>query len=209
VVSIKSKSDEFKKWKRRKNFLKLKRRTKRKLVLKSRRHKSTPIRQLALDTPGEPVMHKLEAPRSLSIFENGSQTLGFFADIVKILKNKKIGTKEEMLYIDMENVDNITIDAIMYLLAVMGNVKVRSPGKLRTDIAGSLPKILMWHECWKIRVSLNTSKLTQKAAQSPIKTIFKLQPGKKPTLIRQKMSVIMCAESFRWGIKKQNFYFLC
>jgi len=82
---------------------------------------------------------RFTAPENLSIFGNSEQSLGFFSDIVGTLSEKGL-VKNNLLYIDMENVKNITIDSIMYLIAIMKNARLRpnaGPGIL---FKGNFPK---------------------------------------------------------------------
>jgi len=85
-----------------------------------------------------PSVKRFDAPKSLSIFDNSEDTLSYFSDIVKYLQNKKRGSHPETLYINIEDVDTISIDAIMYLLAIFRNVKLH--GNLKINFMGNFSR---------------------------------------------------------------------
>jgi hypothetical protein len=90
------------------------------------------ISRLARKPPEKKYRYsRLAAPRNFSLHKNPEEMLSFFADIERRLR---IG---EPIYIDMANVENLSVDSVMYLLAVMHNMRY-----VRHDlqIVGSVPK---------------------------------------------------------------------
>lgn len=65
-----------------------------------------------------PKEFSIDVPENFSIVENEEEVLGFFNDIIEEIREKHFC---ETFFFDFKNVKKITIDAIMYLLAVMGN----------------------------------------------------------------------------------------
>lgn len=122
---------------KRRNLKDLKKRTRRKSI--QLKEKSKQYYSSGSSKKSEKVAsRKFISPQNLSIFENSEESLEYFGDIINFLKDEKSKSQYKTLYIDMENVDNITIDAIMYLIAMMKNVK--SYSDVDTEFSGSLPK---------------------------------------------------------------------
>lgn len=78
------------------------------------------------------TIHKC-SPENFSILDNCVQTLAFFKDIVKEIQMNHFNTK---IFLDLEKVKHVTTDAIMYLLAIMGNID----NNVNQTFAGNLPK---------------------------------------------------------------------
>ena len=77
----------------------------------------------------------LSAPAHLSLISNKEETLSFFEESIRATKECRT---RQTIYFDLENVETITPDAIMYLIALVNNVKrVRT---LRITCEGNLPR---------------------------------------------------------------------
>ena len=77
-----------------------------------------------------------KVPENFSILNNPEETIDFFDDLANEIKNRKISTE---IFIDSENVKDVTVDAIIYLISVMENIRPMSFG-VRHTIRGNLPK---------------------------------------------------------------------
>lgn len=77
----------------------------------------------------------LNAPKQLSLCENNGETLAFFDDAITAIKNAKFN---QILYFNLEAVEVVTADAIMYLIALINNVK--RVKVLKIKCRGNLPK---------------------------------------------------------------------
>lgn len=64
------------------------------------------------------------APLKFSIIKNANETCKFFKKVTDFLKTKRI--KDVIVFIDLFNVQYMTIDAVMYLLAIICNMKNRN-----------------------------------------------------------------------------------
>lgn len=63
------------------------------------------------------------APEVFSIINNGEETVKMFNNIITFIEKSKSTTKN--IFIDFKNVIQITNDAIMYLLAILKNIRVK------------------------------------------------------------------------------------
>lgn len=61
------------------------------------------------------------APKEFSLIHNPAETIEFFNKIQNIIKNKIHGTK---ISIDSSGVKEVTVDALIYLIAIMENMKI-------------------------------------------------------------------------------------
>ena len=81
------------------------------------------------------IEKRVKAPIILSVFDNCSETLGFFAEVSKTISSLNVSGK---IYFDLSDVEQVSVDAIMYLIAIITNTKrIRS---LKINCAGNIPK---------------------------------------------------------------------
>ena len=105
-----------------------KRAHRRKLKLNAEKHISS------LSFTGKPA-HILKAPSRLSISQNTVATLVYFSSVINMISSCKV---RDVLFFDLSEVDFITPDAIMYLIALIKNTRrIRS---LHISCRGSLPR---------------------------------------------------------------------
>ena len=78
----------------------------------------------------------LTAPKYFSIIDNTDETIAYFNKVIHYFKSKNYRTNA--LFFDVEEVEYITIDAIMYLLAIIYNINNSKNNILR--VGGNLPK---------------------------------------------------------------------
>ena len=125
MVRIRKNSHGYRKWKTRINAKNLKKRTKRKN--RSSSHslgQSSKFHRTAARTSTQaqfPTPKHYSAPQKFSIFENAEPTLSYFGDIVKFLKSRK--DKVTHIRINIKAVTSVSIDSIIYLLAIMRNAE--------------------------------------------------------------------------------------
>lgn len=113
----------------------------RKEIRKLQRQKRFRLRAARLSSADrERILHKNEkphriiAPQSLSIFSNPTATLAFFGEVDKSLH--ELGVRQT-LYFDLSTIETVTVDAIMYLIALIKNTKRAKT--LHINCAGNMP----------------------------------------------------------------------
>mgnify|MGYP001428735598 CR=1 FL=1 len=78
------------------------------------------------------------APHNFSISRNTEQTIGFFNSIISGIRNAR---HKVDVYFNLEDVRELTIDSIMYLLAVLYNMKTTPRVQYITH--GNYPRVLL------------------------------------------------------------------
>lgn len=68
-------------------------------------------------------LYHAKAPRELSINDNPKLVYNYFNNIIEEIKEKKFN---ELFYFDLYEVEVLTVDAIMYILAIIRNIKSRN-----------------------------------------------------------------------------------
>lgn len=140
MIIIKKNDPKYKKWLKRRNE---------KLFLKEverRRHKSHNTNlNSEIKTEGSTrkvIKHTNSvnkynaiAPEYFSIIENTNETVSYFNRIISLLRAKKYKVG---VYFDIENVNHLTIDSVMYLLAIIKNIKTNKLSKY--SFSGNFPK---------------------------------------------------------------------
>lgn len=113
---IKINSPEYRVWKVRQNKKNLLRRTRTKAIMRARR-----TAQILSQEKKRIYEEPFRAPTIFSFIENPSGTIEFFENITSFLMKKE--NFGQVLLIDISQVQLLTIDALMYLLAVVNNLK--------------------------------------------------------------------------------------
>ena len=72
-----------------------------------------------------PKTHTITAPKCFSLMNNREDTENFFEKIISIYNNKRSAPKRsrDTIVLDFKNVDIITPEALMYLIAITSNLK--------------------------------------------------------------------------------------
>ena len=65
--------------------------------------------------------HRIVAPEKMSLSDDPSETAKFFVEVFSIIHKCR---KNQSIYFDLSNVKIVTVDAIMYLIAVISNSKI-------------------------------------------------------------------------------------
>lgn len=126
-------------WLKRRNEKNLKIRTVKKRRIKNRnrgyalyKKKRNPLNQRYLVSGKK----SFKAPEVFSFIENAEETISFFDEILSYLaiirKNKKD------IFIDISCIQKMTIDALMYLIAIINNISENY--KLKYSFSGNFPK---------------------------------------------------------------------
>lgn len=89
------------------------------------------VRQLR----GKKQTHTLTPPNIFSLFQNSAETVAFFDKVVWTIRNCKM---HDSLFFDLSSITAITTDAIMYLIAVIKNM--RRLKAFRITCQGNLPQ---------------------------------------------------------------------
>ena len=79
--------------------------------------------------------HILYAPKNLSLNDNEEETINFFERALEVGKKCSVNHN---IYFDLQDVEIITADAVMYIIAFINNFKRLT--MLNIKIAGNLPK---------------------------------------------------------------------
>jgi len=80
--------------------------------------------------------YEFHVPLNFSIIDNPEETSSFFNNIINFITNKMNFGKK--IFIDISQVSNLTIDALMYLLAVVNNLNDNFNNRCR--ISGNAPE---------------------------------------------------------------------
>ncbi|CDA30828.1 putative uncharacterized protein [Clostridium sp. CAG:492] len=116
MINIRKNNPEYRDFIRRKNEKNLRQRTKRKkrkyTIKKYTRKDKKPYRIFSV-------------PKIFSILENPEETISFFNNVIKEIEKIYSNNILYIFLVDMEDVQKITGDALMYFLTVMRNYRVR------------------------------------------------------------------------------------
>lgn len=74
-------------------------------------------------------------PKHFSLVDNPEETMRFFMDFANEINRNQYGTH---FFVDSRNVETVTVDALIYLIAILQNDKVNN--YLRYSFAGSYPE---------------------------------------------------------------------
>lgn len=80
--------------------------------------------------------YEYTAPLNFSLINNPIETTDFFSRIISISINKR--NYKKRIFIDVSRITTLTIDALMYLLAIINNMKVHF--KKNLSISGNAPE---------------------------------------------------------------------
>lgn len=78
---------------------------------------------------------KKSAPAIFSLIENTEETMGYFTNITDDIINQKY---KHTFFIDSSNVTFVSVDALIYLIAIMRNIRLNK--KAHNSFSGNLPK---------------------------------------------------------------------
>lgn len=125
VREIKKLSRKRKKWLERRNKRK---KTKSKIIKKRNRKKRKKLHK-------KYNLTKVRAPENFSVINNSKETIEYFNNIIDIMNSKKVNLK---IFLDMMYIKNLTIDAIMYTIAIIKNYKYKNVFKY--SFSGNCPR---------------------------------------------------------------------
>lgn len=124
---------------RRRNEKELKRRTEKKKRIKAARTNEIKHNlEIKRSSTYNKVTKQIEfkAPLVFSFIKNPLETVAFFEEIINFITNKKNYGRN--LFIDISNIKELTIDALMYLLAIVNNLNENFNNKY--SFSGNFPK---------------------------------------------------------------------
>lgn len=124
---------------RRRNEKELKRRTQKKNRIKAARAREIKYNQeLKESSTFNKVTKQIEfkAPLVFSFIKNPNETSAFFENLISFITTKRNYGKN--LFIDISNITELTIDALMYLLAIINNLNENFNNKY--SFSGNFPK---------------------------------------------------------------------
>ena len=104
------------------------------LIIRTKRKKS----KKKTSSKKRVVYQQIEAPENLSLISNSEETISYFNKAIRILKNKENKNKVSTLLFNCKDVQFLSIDALMYLLAIIKNFKNVFSG-IR-EVKGNLPE---------------------------------------------------------------------
>ncbi len=111
----------------------------RKKTKRHSRHSNTVLRKtLSKNRNGQyhgPDEKRYIAPERFSLIDNANDTIEYFNNIYDGIKKKKLKTK---FHIDSSKVNHVTVDALIYLIAIMDNMKLNRI--LKYEFYGNLPQ---------------------------------------------------------------------
>ncbi len=79
--------------------------------------------------------YEFQAPCNFSFLNNAEETISFFNEMIQLINHN--GKRQFEIFIDIKNVEKLTIDALMYLLSIINNMK--NVFKRRISIRGNIP----------------------------------------------------------------------
>jgi hypothetical protein len=90
--------------------------------IKKRKENIQPLlkQKIDFDIPGAQKPHIISVPEEFSILGNMQETIGFFDKVLNVIKRCK---PNERLYFDFSRVKVLSADAVMYIIAILKNVK--------------------------------------------------------------------------------------
>lgn len=139
MSAIKNNTSEYRIWLRRRNEKNLIRRTKKRQSMRAERARIIKHNTRIKAAPNYNVLEKrteFEAPRSFSFVDNPDKTIDFFRTIISFITNNLNSGKQ--IYIDISKIQNLSIDALMYLLAILNNMNGKIKNKF--SVSGNAPK---------------------------------------------------------------------
>lgn len=78
---------------------------------------------------------KIRAPKDFSVINNSKETIEYFNKIINIMNSKRVNLR---IFLDMIYIENLTIDAIMYTIAIIKNYKYKNVFKY--SFCGNTPR---------------------------------------------------------------------
>lgn len=140
MIIIRKNTIQYRIWKKQQNEKALKRRTKKKF--RKKRYHNTNVHSFKLrncedviDKNNQCDIIEFHAPLNFSFINNYDETSIFFKELINsIVKQDKI---QKHIFIDISKIQELTVDALIYLLAIVTNRKEVYKGK--THISGNAP----------------------------------------------------------------------
>lgn len=135
---MKQNSYKYREWKKRQNRKNLLRRSKRKKAIK--RARSAQIKhdielKKTQNYNSNSKKYEFHAPLIFSLVDNAGETSAFFSSLISFIRDPRNFGKS--LFIDISSISSLTIDALMYLLAIVNNLNSNFQNKY--SFSGNAP----------------------------------------------------------------------
>lgn len=129
MIFIRKNSRQYRQWLKKRNLRNLKKRSQRKSTIAKQNHTYvehySTIRQVSAPTKKDEWRRiTVEAPSHFSLIDNTTEVTSFFDDVSSYLRLKR-NEKVDIVF-DLSKVQVVTIDAIMYLLALIKNLQKKN-----------------------------------------------------------------------------------
>ena len=136
-VKLKKLNRQFKIWKIHRDIQHHKRNVKNRRIRKVRKLANLTAKHKKTDAElGNSIAEKkFFAPEIFSIFKNSEETIDFFNRVIEFVN---VNTRPMRIFIDLSEVKSVSIDAIMYLLALSKNL--RRIAKTNLYFSGNIPR---------------------------------------------------------------------
>lgn len=128
---MKLNSQEYRQWKVRQNKKNLRRRTRKKEIIRFRRSK-----QIMARVRAKAHTETFHAPEIFSFIQNPEGTTTFFEQLTSFIMEKRHFGQD--LFIDISKIQFLSIDALMYLIAIVNNLN--SKFKAKYTFRGNFPQ---------------------------------------------------------------------
>lgn len=137
MIPIIKDSQEYKDWLKKRNEKELERRTKKREALRAARTYENEYNRKLKSSPyynKKTEYFDFKVPFVFSFIKNPEETATFFANLISFITNENNYGKR--LFIDISYVSELTIDALMYLLAIVNNLREKFK---KCSISGNSP----------------------------------------------------------------------
>ena len=65
------------------------------------------------------------SPRQFSLINNGDEMLEFFSSIIELIRQITQTKNKRKIFIDISKVEDLTIDAVIYLIVIIRNLTAK------------------------------------------------------------------------------------
>ena len=138
MIKITAKDLEYKQWLKRRNERNLKRRTRRKSQEKSKKLSAIAYQDSLKKTYGDKFKRggvNFVAPGNFSLIGNPDDTVKYFNRVLKFITDSR--NYGQRVFFDISGIKSLTIDALMYMLSIVSNMKRRFREKF--EFSGNFP----------------------------------------------------------------------
>ena len=202
------KSFRYRKWKKHQNEKKLKYRSKKKklfklYITKQIQYNSNLNMNRTYTFNRKTRGYEFHAPLNFSLINNTAETINFFNKILIFANSKKNSSKK--IFFDLSQITQLTIDALMYLLAIMDNIsKTRKHSLLgNSPLDKKIYKIFSESGFYNF-VKTNEKNCSKKKTINQNNDNIQIMSGEKNnTQLAKKLSDFICNKA---NVKKKRIF---